>query len=130
MADTNEIPAIFDGYVCDEDGRTMRKGTTADKIIHYCLTAHNDESSRFWQHAIDASIPLDEVEIQPASHVFITGEASMEKYCALCCKVVAGGAREITLVKGESLADLDANVSKGCAIVWPLDQVELTYTVL
>ena len=125
MTDTNEIPNIFEGYEYNEKDNVMTRGNLSGKFMSVCLGASDDAKHHYWFHLIDASVSLTEVEIKPKSMVFITGEASTEKYCALCCKAVASGAGEINLVKGKSLAEICENTCKGCTIVWPLDLVEL-----
>ena len=99
---SNEKESTFeDDFSCFSEGEYDEKcglwriGTLEDKIMSICGNASLDESFHRWAYRIDASVPLDEVDIKPKGTVFILGEASVEKYCALCCKAAISGARTV-----------------------------------
>jgi len=78
-----------------------------EKIRSHCADPEPDrEGSVGWTYGIDASIALDEVNIKPGSLVFLLGKASVEKYCALCCKLVANGVNTLAISSCEKFEDL------------------------
>ena len=65
-----------------------------------------------WSYRIDASVPLEEIDIKPRAWVFILGEAPVWKYCAICCKCIAAGARCINIAYGVKNEDADFHSAK------------------
>ena len=55
-----------------------------EKIRSHCADPEPDrEDSVGWTYGIDASVSLDEVNTKPNAFIFLFGEASVEKYCAI-----------------------------------------------
>ena len=104
----NETVDIPDNCEYDEEYFILRKSDAGGKIRSICVNWKPGDEIRWYASGIDASVPLDDIEIHPKSYVMIVGEASVEKYCAICCKAVACGVRMICVAYGEKMENLES----------------------